>query len=389
MFCEGELKNHMKNFKKSTGKILLASGLVVSMSACSVTSLFGDKEKTNAESGKQESKETKTEGTSSAKSENKSSETKEKSTNSKEESKDVQMVRVLAEDYPQLMLDIEQDMLKRFDYYDSSVRDYHKGSKSKVEVQDAIKDLDKVFDKIEHIDAPAKYKEDHKEIVKAVGKLRETFAEISKAFSTKDSAMNNDKEILAKANEKLSEAKRIWKPVFDKLSSEAKGGSTTSTSSGSSSSSSKPSLSSGNQVKTYDSQAKTGIFKGQIDTPDESSAKFKNVQNNMKDGTELVGNWGIDYGNGVKTTLVLKDDKTFVTYANGSYPSKDNTVSGTYQADVASKQLMLVVEKATQNGQEVKLERPIYSSYKVQNYDGKALQIFHIDEQVTICYVKQ
>jgi len=83
----------MKNFKKSTGKILLASGLVVSMSACSVTSLFGDKEKTNAESSKQESKETKTEGTSSAKSESKSSETKEKSTNSKEESKDVKMLR--------------------------------------------------------------------------------------------------------------------------------------------------------------------------------------------------------------------------------------------------------------------------------------------------------
>jgi hypothetical protein len=30
----------MKNFKKSTGKILLASGLVVSMSACSVTNSF-------------------------------------------------------------------------------------------------------------------------------------------------------------------------------------------------------------------------------------------------------------------------------------------------------------------------------------------------------------
>ncbi|EOP60266.1 hypothetical protein IKQ_06015 [Bacillus cereus VDM053] len=385
------MENHMKNFKKSTGKILLASGLVVSMSACSVTSLFGDKEKTNTESGKQESKETKTEGTSSAKSESKSSETKEKSTNSKEESKDVQMVRVLAEDYPQFMLDIEQDMLKRFDYYDSSVKDYHKGSKSKVEVQDAIKDLDKVFDKIEHIDAPAKYKEDHKEIVKAVGKLRETFAEISKAFKTKDYAMDNDKEILAKANEKLSEAKRIWKPVFDKLSAEAKGGSTSSTSSSSNSSSSSksPSLSSGNEVKTYSTQDKTGIFKGQIDTPDESSAKFKNVQNNYKDGTELVGNWGIDYGNGVKTTLVLKADKTFETYANGSYPNKDNYLTGTYQADVASHQLTLMVEKGTRDGQEVKLERPIYSSYEVKNLDGKALQIFHIDEHVTICYIKQ
>lgn len=379
----------MKNFKKSTGKILLASGLVVSMSACSVTSLFGDKEKTNAESGKQESKETTTEGTSSAKSESKSSETKEKSTNSKEESKDVKMIMVLPEDYPQLMVDIEQDLLRRLDYYDASVRDWRKGSKSNAEVRDSIKDLDKVFDKLERIDAPGKYKADHKEIVKSVQKLRESFKEIEQLFDYSKTPKDSNDVIIDKANNKLDEAKRIWTPIFDKLKAEANGGSTTSTTSSSSNSSDKPSLASGNEVKTYSSQAKTGIFKGQIDTPDESSAKFKNVQNNYKDGTELVGNWGIDYGNGVKTTLVLKADKTFETYANGSYPNKDNYLTGTYQADVASHQLTLVVEKGTQNGQEVKLERPIYSSYEVKNLDGKALQIFHIDEQVTICYVKQ
>ncbi|PFK43199.1 hypothetical protein COI93_10245 [Bacillus cereus] len=383
------MKNHMKNFKKSTGKILLASGLVVSMSACSVTSLFGDKEKTNAESGKQESKETTTEGTSSAKSESKSSETKEKSTNSKEESKDVKMIMVLPEDYPQLMVDIEQDLLRRLDYYDASVRDWRKGSKSNAEVRDSIKDLDKVFDKLERIDAPGKYKADHKEIVKSVQKLRESFKEIEQLFDYSKTPKDSNDVIIDKANNKLDEAKRIWTPIFDKLKAEANGGSTTSTTSSSSNSSDKPSLASGNEVKTYSSQAKTGIFKGQIDTPDESSAKFKNVQNNYKDGTELVGNWGIDYGNGVKTTLVLKADKTFETYANGSYPNKDNYLTGTYQADVASHQLTLVVEKGTQNGQEVKLERPIYSSYEVKNLDGKALQIFHIDEQVTICYVKQ
>ncbi|MDH4422607.1 DUF3994 domain-containing protein [Bacillus cereus] len=375
----------MKNFKKSTGKILLASGLVVSMSACSVTSLFGDKEKTNAESGKQESKETTTEGTSSANSESKSSETKEKSTNSKEESKDVKMIMVLPEDYPQLMVDIEQDLLRRLDYYDASVRDWKKGSKSNAEVRDSIKDLDKVFDKLERIDAPGKYKADHKEIVKSVQKLRESFKEIEQLFDYSKTPKDSNDVIIDKANNKLDEAKRIWTPIFDKLKAEANGGSTTSTTS----SSDKPSLASGNEVKTYSSQAKTGIFKGQIDTPDESSAKFKNVQNNYKDGTELVGNWGIDYGDGVKTTLVLKADKTFETYANGSYPNKDNYLTGTYQADVASHQLTLVVEKGTQNGQEVKLERPIYSSYEVKNLDGKALQIFHIDEQVTICYVKQ
>ncbi|PGT97314.1 DUF3994 domain-containing protein [Bacillus thuringiensis] len=379
------MENHMKNFKKSTGKILLASGLVVSMSACSVTSLFGDKEKTNAESGKQESKETTTEGTSSANSESKSSETKEKSTNSKEESKDVKMIMVLPEDYPQLMVDIEQDLLRRLDYYDASVRDWKKGSKSNAEVRDSIKDLDKVFDKLERIDAPGKYKADHKEIVKSVQKLRESFKEIEQLFDYSKTPKDSNDVIIDKANNKLDEAKRIWTPIFDKLKAEANGGSTTSTTS----SSDKPSLASGNEVKTYSSQAKTGIFKGQIDTPDESSAKFKNVQNNYKDGTELVGNWGIDYGDGVKTTLVLKADKTFETYANGSYPNKDNYLTGTYQADVASHQLTLVVEKGTQNGQEVKLERPIYSSYEVKNLDGKALQIFHIDEQVTICYVEQ
>ncbi|MGG8396202.1 DUF3994 domain-containing protein [Bacillus cereus] len=383
------MKNHMKNFKKSTGKILLASGLVVSMSACSVTNLFGEKEKTNAESGKQESKETKTEGTNPTKSEGKSSETKEKSTNSKEESKDVKMIMVLPEDYPQLMVDIEEDLLRRLDYYDASVRDNKKGSKSNEEVRDSIKDLDKVFNKIERIDAPGKYKEDHKEIVKAVQKLKESFKEVSKLFDYSKTLKDTDDAIIDKANNKLDEAKRIWKPVFNKLKAEAKGGSTTTSTTSGTSSSNSPSLSSGNTVKTYSTQDKTGIFKGKIDTPDEDSAKFKNVQNNYKDGTELVGNWGIDYGDGVKTTLVLKADKTFETYANGSYPNKDNYLTGTYQADVSSHQLTLMVEKGTQNGQEVKLERPIYSSYEVKNLDGKALQIFHIDEQVTICYVKQ
>ncbi|EJQ37390.1 hypothetical protein IEE_05322 [Bacillus cereus BAG5X1-1] len=383
------MENHMKNFKKSTGKILLASGLVVSMSACSVTSLFGDKEKTNAESSKQESKETKTEGTSSAKSENKSSETKEKSTNSKEESKDVKMIMVLPEDYPQLMVDIEQDLLRRLDYYDASVRDWRKGSKTNAEVRDSIKDLDKVFDKLERIDAPGKYKEDHKEIVKAVQKLRETFKEIEQLFDYSKTPKDTDDVIVDKANNKLDEAKRIWTPIFNKLKAEAKGGSTTSTTSDSSSSSDKPSLSSGNQVKTYDSQAKTGIFKGQIDTPDSSSSKFKNVQNNLKDGTELIGNWAIDLGNGLKTTLVLKGDKTFVTYVNGSYPSEDNILTGTYDVSIDAKQLTLVMEKVKKDGQETKIPTPVYTSYKIENYDGKSLQIFHIDEQVTICYVKQ
>lgn len=36
------------------------------------------------------------------------------------------MIMVLPEDYPQLMVDIEQDLLRRLDYYDASVRDWKK-----------------------------------------------------------------------------------------------------------------------------------------------------------------------------------------------------------------------------------------------------------------------
>ncbi|HDR3890535.1 TPA: DUF3994 domain-containing protein, partial [Bacillus cereus] len=338
---------------------------------------------------KQESKETKTEGTSSAKSESKSSETKEKSTNSKEESKDVKMIMVLPEDYPQLMVDIEQDLLRRLDYYDASVRDWRKGSKSNAEVRDSIKDLDKVFDKLERIDAPGKYKADHKEIVKAVQKLRETFKEIEQLFDYSKTPKDTDDVIVDKASNKLDEAKRIWTPIFNKLKGEAKGGTDTSSTSNSSSSTDKPKLASNNQAKTYDNQATTGIFKGQIDTPDSSSSKYKNVQNNLKDGTEVIGNWAIDLGQGVKTTLVLKGDKTFVTYVNGSYPSEDNILTGTYTVDLASKQLTLVMDKVKKDGQETKIPNPVYTSYKIENYDGKTLQLFHIDEQVTICYVKQ
>ncbi len=67
-------------------------------------------------------KEEKTEETSKSK----ASETKGKSTNSKEESNDVQKVRVFDEDYAQYLLDIEQDMLRRFDYYDgNTLQIYH------------------------------------------------------------------------------------------------------------------------------------------------------------------------------------------------------------------------------------------------------------------------
>ena len=137
------------------------------MSACSVTNLFGEKEKQMLNLVNKKVKKLRQKVN--------HLKQRKKSTNSKEESKDVKMIMVLPEDYPQLMVDIEEDLLRRLDYYDASVRDNKKGSKSNEEVRDSIKDLDKVFNKIERIDAPGKYKEDHKEIVKAVQKLKRIF----------------------------------------------------------------------------------------------------------------------------------------------------------------------------------------------------------------------
>ncbi|MBL2347107.1 DUF3994 domain-containing protein, partial [Klebsiella pneumoniae] len=86
---------------------------------------------------------------------------------------------------------------------------------------------------------------------KAVQKLKESFKEVSKLFDYSKTLKDTDDAIIDKANNKLDEAKRIWKPVFNKLKAEAKGGSTTTSTTSGTSSSNSPSLSSGNTVKTY------------------------------------------------------------------------------------------------------------------------------------------
>ena len=43
---------------------------------------------------------------------------------------------------------------------------------------------------------------------------------------------------------------------------------------------------------------------------------------NVKDGTELIGNWGFQGTDGFNMSLILKGDKTFETYGKGEYPNK-------------------------------------------------------------------
>ncbi|MDY7288361.1 hypothetical protein ROR58_19230, partial [Acinetobacter baumannii] len=73
---------------------------------------------------------------------------------------------------------------------------------------------------------------------------------------------------------------------------------------------------------------------------------------------------------------------------DGSYPNKDNYLTGTYAVDVPSFQLSLKVTKAVKDGQEVKLTNDSMM-YKLQNYDGNTLQIYHMDDNVRIRYAKQ
>ncbi len=60
------------------------------------------------------------------------------------------------------------------------------------------------------------------------------------------------------------------------------------------------------RLKQIKAKQKLGVFVGTVGTSEELGINYENMQKNIKDGTEIIGNWGIDYGSGIKTTLVLK-----------------------------------------------------------------------------------
>lgn len=165
------------------------------------------------------------------------------------------------------MLDMEKDLVKRLIFYKDSIKYYQKGIKSREEVLVSIKDYMKVLDKIESIDAPSKYKENHKEVLKAISKYRESFEEVEKVFKKTDFSREADKEVLEKADSKLSEGNRIWIPVFEKLKNETKKVESSSDSSSEDVSSNiVPKSSSPNSSQSDKSQAQTGMFKGIVGT---------------------------------------------------------------------------------------------------------------------------
>ncbi len=288
------------------------------------------------------------------------------------------------------MLDMEKDLVKRLSFYKDSIKYYQKGSKSRKEVLVSIKDYMKVLDKIESIDASSKYKEDHKEVLKAVSKYRESFEEVEKVFKKTDFSMEADKEVLEKADSKLSEGNRIWIPVFEKLKNESKKVESSSDSSSEDVSSSfvpKSSSHNSSQLELDKSQAETGMFKGIVGTDEELGINDSNTSRYIKNERSIVGKYGIDLGEGVKTILDLKDDMTFAFYKYGDFSSRDSLMKGTYELDVPSLQLTLKLTSVTENGH--KTQRTESFRYQVQNYDLNMLQLYSADEDVRMRLIKQ
>ncbi|MGN4932250.1 DUF3994 domain-containing protein [Bacillus cereus group sp. MYBK14-1] len=87
----------------------------------------------------------------------------------------------------------------------------------------------------------------------------------------------------------------------------------------------------------------------------------------VKNERSIVGKYGIDLGEGVKTILDLKDDMTFAFYKYGDFSSRDSLMKGTYELDVPSLQLTSKLTSVTENGH--KTQRTESFRYQVQNYD--------------------
>lgn len=199
--------------------------------------------------------------------------------------------------------------------------------------------------------------------------------------------MEADKEVIEKADSKLSEGNRIWIPVFEKLKNESKRVKSSSDSSSEDVSSSfVPKSSSPNPGQLDKSLAETGMFKGIVGTDEELGINDTNTSRYIKNERSIVGKYGIDLGDGVKTIFDLEGDMTFAFYKYGDFPSRDNLMKGTYELDVPSLQLTLKLTSVTENG--YKTQRTESFRYQVQNYDLNTLQLYSADEDVRMRLIK-
>ncbi|PFD34321.1 hypothetical protein CN285_25775 [Bacillus cereus] len=279
----------------------------------------------------------------------------------KESKSNIKKEKVSKEDYPNKVYKLGVEFDKLFAEHNNITREVFDGKKKKSDIVDSVKELNKVLDKFESIDPPKEYVTQQKDFEKAIGYFRESFALINEVFTRKEKrekGEKTDKELIEKSEKLVKEGDVYWLKAFKDLEGDIKIGDGTV---------------SIKDIKELDKKA--GI-------------NTDNVMKNVKDGTELIGNWGFQGTEGFNMSLILKGDKTFETYGKGEYPNKKNYIEGTWEYDKEAFTIYLHLNKRLVDGVEDTIQKKKIA-YKVQDYDGKNLQLFNETSFNTIKYVKQ
>ncbi|MEI4801702.1 DUF3994 domain-containing protein [Bacillus sp. FJAT-51639] len=282
----------------------------------------------------------------------------------KETKSDVKKVRVLAEDYPQYLVDLGNEFDKAFSTFSNTVKEAFDGKKTNQDILDSIDEVNKVIAKFEAIDPPNKYVDAQKDIEKAIVKYKKAFALVKDAH-TRDKSNSNDKrtdkEIIEQAEKIIKEGDKYWVAVYKEMKNEI-------------------TKSKGGGVSSQDLK----------DTSSGSGVDYDAVQKNVLDGTELIANWGVNRDDGFKPLFILKggSPKTFEVYTAGDYPNKTNYIEGTWEYDKSNMMLKLHISKQMANGVVAEVVHKDID-YKVQNYDTKHLQLFNENSKAITRYVKQ
>ncbi|PEO72283.1 DUF3994 domain-containing protein [Bacillus toyonensis] len=282
------------------------------------------------------------------------SKVKESQSNSKKE-------KVSKEDYPNKVYKLGVEFDKLFAEHNNITREVFDGKKKKSDIVDSVKELNKVLDKFDSIDAPTEYVNQQKDFEKAISYFRESFSLINEVFTRKEKREKGDKtdkELIEKSEKLVKEGDIYWLKAFKDLEGDIKIGDGTV---------------SMKDLKELDKKA--GI-------------NTDNVMKNVKDGTELIGNWGFKGADSFNMSLILKGDKTFETYGKGEYPNKKNYIEGTWEYDKEAFTLYLHLNKRLVDGVEDTIQKKNIA-YKVQDYDGENLRLFNETSFNTIKYVRQ
>ncbi|UNP79645.1 DUF3994 domain-containing protein [Bacillus mycoides] len=279
----------------------------------------------------------------------------------KESKSKIQKEKVSKEDYPNKVYKLGIEFDKLFAEHNKITREVFDGKKKKSDLVDSVKELNEMLDKFESIDPPKEYVNQQKDFEKAISYFRESFSLINEVFTRKEKREKGDKtdkELIEKSEKLVKEGDIYWLKAFKDLEGDIKVGDGTV---------------SMKDLKELDKKA--GI-------------NTDNVMKNVKDGTELIGNWGFQGTDGFNMSLILKGDKTFETYGKGEYPNKKNYIEGTWEYDKEAFTIYLYLNKRLVDGVEDTIQKKKIT-YKVQDYDGKNLRLFNETSFNTIKYVKQ